>query len=287
MFVVHENEGVELGTVVGRGRTAEVYGLTESRVVKLFREGWPRDRVDYERWVTDTVHRTGMPVPGAYDVVEREGRTGIIFQRVEGPSLIHRFLSKPWTVFALVTAFTELHIRMHATPAGELPSLQNELRKLIAGSPAVPDEIKARAVAALEVLPDGDRLVHGDYHPDNVVMTSDGPVIIDWLTATRGDPAADAANTSLLLRLGALPPMGTSRFVIEAARGMFHDRYLRSYKRQSEITLPHMTVLWSAWSLFPVIQSRTAFRHETPAGSAVSRPFLCMRVLPQGSWTVV
>lgn len=45
-----------------------------------------------------------------------------------------------------------------------------------------------------------------DFHPDNVLLAARGPVIIDWPDATRGQPLADVARTSLLLRLGGLPP---------------------------------------------------------------------------------
>ena len=51
------------------------------------------------------------------------------------------------------------------------------------------------------------RLCHGDLHPSNVILTRDGPVIVDWFDASRGDPVADVARSSLmLLGDGANPP---------------------------------------------------------------------------------
>jgi len=52
-------------------------------------------------------------------------------------------------------------------------------------------------------MPDGDRLCHGDFHPINVLGDLAQPLVIDWLDAARGAPAADACRSYLLLRLHA------------------------------------------------------------------------------------
>src|SRR5262249_24371676 len=52
----------------------------------------------------------------------------------------------------------------------------------------------------LETLPDADALCHGDYHPDNVLLSARGPLVIDWENAALGDPLADVARTLLLFR---------------------------------------------------------------------------------------
>jgi thiamine kinase-like enzyme len=56
------------------------------------------------------------------------------------------------------------------------------------------------AVPALEWLPmpfgEGDGapvLLHRDLHPQNVILTADGPRIIDWEGAARGPAVADVA----------------------------------------------------------------------------------------------
>ena len=53
-------------------------------------------------------------------------------------------------------------------------------------------------------MPDGDRLCHGDFHPLNILGNTFDPLIIDWLDAGRGDPAADVCRSYLLLELHAV-----------------------------------------------------------------------------------
>lgn len=50
-------------------------------MLKLFRAWCPADWVEYEAQVARTVHRTGLVVPAVGDVVEVEGRWGIVYER--------------------------------------------------------------------------------------------------------------------------------------------------------------------------------------------------------------
>jgi len=90
-------------------------------------------------------------------------------------------------------------------------------------------ELKEQALEALERLPDGDALCHGDFHPDNILMSPRGPVIIDWPDATSGHPLADVARSSLLMRVGGLPPGTARRWLVESMRALFHAVYVRRY----------------------------------------------------------
>jgi len=93
---------------------------------------------------------------------------------------------------------------------------------------SVPDMIKESALKVLETLPDDDFLCHGDFHPDQIIMSKKGPIIIDWITATMGSPAADVAQSSLILRLGAPPAGRASEWLINMARSYAHLRYLKN-----------------------------------------------------------
>ncbi len=48
--------------------------------------------------------------------------------------------------------------------------------------------------------------IHRDLHPFNVMLTSRGPVVIDWRNARRGPADADLAETSLVPAMVALDP---------------------------------------------------------------------------------
>ena len=49
------------------------------------------------------------------------------------------------------------------------------------------------------IVLDGHSLVHLDLHPENVIISPSGPVVIDWTNARSGDAAQDVALTWLIL----------------------------------------------------------------------------------------
>ena len=108
-------------------------------------------------------------------------------------------------------------------------------------------ELSSRArdwsLARLETLPNGDHLLHGDLHPDNVILGTRGAIAIDWMGAARGDAAADAARTALILELGSPPPglPATRRTVIASGRREFRARWFAAYIRASMVRRADIT----------------------------------------------
>jgi Ser/Thr protein kinase RdoA (MazF antagonist) len=194
---------------IALGRTAEIYAWEPGQVLKLFREGTPPGNVAYEARIAHAVHTAGLPVPAPGEVIEVNGRLGLIYERVEGRSLAQTLRARPWAVVRLARLAAGLHTRMHAVPgAPDLPPQRTRLEHKIRGAGALPPDLGAAALAALDRMPEGDRLCHGDFHPENILMARHGPVIIDWVDATRGAPLADVARSSVLL-LGAASEVRT------------------------------------------------------------------------------
>ncbi len=219
------------GPLIGIGRTAEVYAWDQGRVLKLYRAGMPARWVHREAEVGRIVFDAGLDAPDVGDVVEVEGRLGIVYERVDGPSMLDVMVRRPWTVFGLARTFAEIQVRMHNCVRPELPSGRESLEWSIKQAPSLDDELRACALERLAGLPDGQAVCHGDFHPDNVVMSHRGPVVIDWMTATRNNPVADVARTTLLI-LGGAPPPGTSRVkraLIPLFRRALYSAYLRRY----------------------------------------------------------
>jgi aminoglycoside phosphotransferase (APT) family kinase protein len=161
--------------------------------------GWIRDEAVY----TAAVHAVGAPAPRLLDVVERDGRTVSIFERVVGPSMWQYIRQHPDEVAAMGRLLGELHAHIvELTPPPTLPRQFDRLTcKIRRAASVVGDEL----LDALALLPRPNQLTqlcHGDLHPGNVIMSAAGPVMVDWFDACLGDPAGDVARSSLLMGAG-------------------------------------------------------------------------------------
>jgi Ser/Thr protein kinase RdoA (MazF antagonist) len=212
------------------GRTAEVYAWSENQVLKLYRDWCPPRWVDFEARIGRVVQDAGLPVPAVGDIAEVNGRRGLVYERLEGVSMFNTLIARPWTIIRFGRLMAELHAAMHAIQApSDLPDQRERLKGAIERTQALPDDLRRKTLDILETLPDGDQLCHGDFHPDNVLMTPRGPIIIDWMTATRGDSAGDVARTLLLMTVGEPPTGALIRLLTRLLRGWMRTAYIQRH----------------------------------------------------------
>lgn len=231
--------------ILGRGRTAEIFAWGEGRALKLYRQGSHRSGIRREAEVSRRVHRAGLPAPAVYaadtedGLVEIEGRLGIVYDRIDGITMLHDLGRHPWRALAHARSLAELHARLHTVDGAGLPRLRDRLERSLAHARGtISEEALEMATGRLRTFPEGDRLCHGDFHPDNVLLTARGPVIIDWGPATQGHPAADVAWTILLFRYAGVPP-GTPRgirLLLAGVRRLMLRTYLRTYGRAAGLS---------------------------------------------------
>ena len=224
------------GALLGYGRTAEIFTWGDDQIVKLFHENWNVAAVEEEARIGRLVRDLGLPVPDVSGTVEVEGRHGVLYERVDGPTMLQKFSAAPWTLYGLPVVLGELHAAIHKHRVSELPSQRENMIVAVENALPAPTIMKEHALKAIERLPDDDFLCHGDFHPDQIIMSKRGPIIIDWITATKGSPAADVARSSLILRLFAPDAGRASERLVNLARVYAHSRYLKRYLKRSSIT---------------------------------------------------
>jgi aminoglycoside phosphotransferase (APT) family kinase protein len=271
-----------LGPPMGLGRTAEVFRCGDGEVVKLLRPGFPDSVGESEAEVAALVARAAVRAPRFLGTTRIEGRFGLIYERLTGPSMLDGMSQRPWQIDRLAREFAYLHAAMHAASGDGLQDRKADLRRAIArAGEHLPNGAEAAALARLEALPDGDAICHGDMHPGNVIMTPSGAVVIDWMTARRGCPAGDVARTLFLMRDSAFPPAvpATQRLLVALARRRFSSVYLRHYRGLRPLDLDEL----AAWRL-PVLAARLAEEIEAeraPVQAAIRRE---LAVASGGHW---
>ncbi len=194
----------EAGVSIGSGRSADVVVVSGERVLKHFYERIAQRQVEHEFMAQKLARELGVPSPAAFEIVERNGRPGIVMERAKGRPMLERFRWTPWSILDALRQLGRLHARVNALPGHRLRPQKAFIARHIRAAKLNPEH-QAACLRVLERLPEGNRLCHGDLHPGNIIWGADGPLIIDWGTACNGCPAGDAARTLLLLGLAPLP----------------------------------------------------------------------------------
>lgn len=220
------------GELIAEGRTAEVYAWGDSHVLKLYRSWWPLDSIEFEARICKAVYEAGVAAPEVGDIMEVEGRRGLIYQRIDGPDMQSVALAELHRAGELAANFAHLHATLHRTMLTGFPSQRRRfIYNIEERTPFVLDQASRQyALDILASLPDGESLCHGDLHPGNVIMSPDGPRIIDWDNACVGSPLADVARSALLLH-NAHHYFETEPHseMLLAAISRFMDTYLTEY----------------------------------------------------------
>lgn len=218
-----------ISTPIAQGRTAEIYLWDDQHVLKLYRTWCPSDWVEYEARVARAIHEAGIPSPAAAEIVEVNGRRGLIYERVEGVSMLAEMNAHPWRFLKYARVLAELHVQINQKSTNGLPSYKDRLHYDISDSSHLSTDLREKVLAMLDNLPDGTNVCHGDFHPGNVILAKAGPVVIDWMTACSGSLWTDVARTSLLLSIG---PKGAGKLVSPMIRmiiKLYHWTCLKRY----------------------------------------------------------
>ncbi|MEJ7583723.1 MAG: phosphotransferase [Acidimicrobiales bacterium] len=182
----------ELGTRLAAGRDAVVYAVGDDRVLR--RTPDERSFVT-EACVMEHARAADYPVPQVY----RVGPGEMELDRIPGPTMLEDLSRRPWRMAAHARTLADLHHRLHAI--------------------AAPD--------GLEAFPlEGAAIVHLDLHPGNVIISPDGPVVIDWTNARRGPGPVDVALTWIILAAMEVDGSGPMRAVVSLFRRRFVEQFL-------------------------------------------------------------
>lgn len=191
----------EIGALLGAGLVAEVHAYGEM-ALKRYPPG-RKDQAFLEAAILAVVEGHGLPAPRVHETGQYEGRWGLVMDRAAGETLGARVRADASLGESALAEVVRLQLLVHAVVETRLRPLKARLAGNIDRTPLLGRDDKRRLQESLAALPDGDRICHGDFHPLNIVGEPGASMIIDWLDATTGPPAADACRSYLLLRLGA------------------------------------------------------------------------------------
>ncbi|MDT0424220.1 phosphotransferase [Streptomyces evansiae] len=227
--------GGSRGELIGSGRSADVYALGAEWVVRRYRSA--RDTAA-EAAVMRRVASYGYPLPalrpGPFAANE------MVVRRIEGPTLARALTTGDASAAEGAALLAALLRRLHRVPPPE-------------GAPG------------------GHRLLHLDLHPENVLLSPSGPVVIDWESAAVGPPGLDWASSALILAeaslrldLAALVELFLPEFLVLAPPEL--GTYLTAARERREripgLTAEERALPGAAFALLPPLWADARARYD-------------------------
>jgi hypothetical protein len=182
------------GRPLAAGRSANVYDLGGGRVLRRYDD--PSQSAEPEAKIISWAGQHGVPVPEVFDAAGPD----IVMEKAGGPTMLADLARCPWRLFRHAAALARLHQQVHAAPGL--------------------DWLRAP-------FGDGDALLHLDLHPDNVLLSGRGPVVIDWQGAGRGPGEADVALCWVVIAMSSVPGSAWQQGVGRAGERLFANAVLR------------------------------------------------------------
>jgi aminoglycoside phosphotransferase (APT) family kinase protein len=188
----------EVESLIASGRDGDIFACGPGLVLRKTRDG---RSIEDEARVMEYAADHGYPVPAIKGV--RAGGSEIVMERVDGPMMMSVMAKQPWTLPRYASMLADLHDQLHEIPAPDWV-------------PRLPD--------------DGDRLIHLDLHPMNVILSHHGPVVIDWANAAAGEAMSDIAASCVLLTCPEMPAPRLVQLLAQPARAYLARAFARRYR---------------------------------------------------------
>ncbi|WP_327752701.1 aminoglycoside phosphotransferase family protein [Sphingobium sp. SJ10-10] len=208
------------------GASARVCRVGERFVVKIFHAAVSEEMIDREFAAATLAADCGIAVARPVESLRLRAGRAILYPEIEGPTMMRQLRVRPLRSGAMLRDMAAFHRRIHDCPAPGLRSLRDVLRTDIVYGPA-DAALQQAALRLLDRLPDGDRLLHGDFHVKNILMTDSGAVAIDWSKAAQGAVTPDIVRTEMLMRFGEGPQDWLTNRARDWAARCYADHYRR------------------------------------------------------------
>ncbi len=191
---------MNLDNKIAERKNKEVY-RDGNYAVKVFNKEYSKADVLNEALNQARIEETGLLLPKVDSVTKVDDRWAIVSDYVEGETLATLMKNNPEKMDEYLEMFVELQMEIHTKKAPLLSKLKDKMNRKISES-SLDATTRYELHTRLESLPKHTKVCHGDFNPDNIVVTADNKCyILDWSHATQGNASADVARTYLLFRL--------------------------------------------------------------------------------------
>lgn len=188
---------------IGFGGNGAVYRVSEDEIVKVNYNPATYAALDLELAKAKEAFLLGIPTAISFDLVDcGEGKRGVVYETIKSRTLGESIQSNPELMEELTERYVEQLNTLHAvhTDNPVFGNAKDNYRTQVENaSKYLTDEEGKMLEQILAALPEGDRLVHCDAHPKNIMIQNGDMLWIDMEGMATGHPIYDLISIAAVL----------------------------------------------------------------------------------------
>ena len=208
-------EGCE---VIGEGSNGIVYRLNPDTIIKVYKHADALEDIKRERDLARRALVMGINTAIPFDVVKVGDKYGSVFELLSAKSLTKLIVAEPENREKYVKVFADMLKEIHETDVKEglLPSAKAEtMRRIEWLKDHLPQKTYEKLHKMVEDIPESNKMIHGDYHTNNVHYANGEAILIDMDTLSTGNPVFEFSSIYLAFRgFGELDHKGVEDFLM-------------------------------------------------------------------------
>lgn len=184
-------------------QTAKIEVVEKDGVAyKIFDKSFSRAQVFYEAMLQTKAEEAGVRVPKIYGIEPIDDRLAIESEYIEGKTITQLLEEYPAKIDYYLDIMVKTQLSIHECIVSDIKKLKHKIARELKANTTLDDIKKYELETRLASMPEHNKLCHGNFGPENVVIDEmDKVIVLDWVAATRGNSGADVAKTYLKLTL--------------------------------------------------------------------------------------
>ena len=188
---------------IGFGGNGAVYRVSEDEIVKVNYNPATYAALDLELAKAKEAFLLGIPTAISFDLVDcGDGKRGVVYETIKSRTLGESIQSNPELMEELTERYVDQLNTLHAvhTDNPVFGNAKDNYRTQVENASKFLTEEEGQMLKQiLDVLPEGDRLVHCDAHPKNIMIQNGDMLWIDMEGMATGHPIYDLISIAAVL----------------------------------------------------------------------------------------
>lgn len=203
--------------VIGRGAKGTVYRYNDDTIVKVYKSADCLDDILRERELARKAFVLGIPTAISYDVVKVGDSFGSVFELLDAKQYSELIAEEPENIGKYAEEYSSILKDVHNTDvkADDMPDVKERVfSRLDACKKYISEENFLKIKKLIDDTPDILKMIHGDYHTNNIMVQNGESILIDMDTLSHGHPVFELADVYITyVGFGETDPANVENFL--------------------------------------------------------------------------